>query len=171
MDISNLISSLKLNKSCGMDGIQAEHLKYSSPRLIPLLSMVFSSFFVHGFLPSSLMSVVLVPIIKNKAGNVSSSENYRPIALASILSKLIENIILNRTEELSTSNHNQFGFKKHHGTDQCVYLLKEALNLYKSLNSCISICFLDASKAFDRVCSWLFTEDNSLLVRKSKYGC
>ena len=33
-----------------------------------------------------------------------------------------------------------------------MYLLKEALNLYKSLNSCISICFLNASKAFDRVC-------------------
>ena len=51
-----------------------------------------------------------------------------------------------------TTNHNQFGFKKHHGTDQCVYILKEALSHYKSLNSCISICFLDASKAFDRVC-------------------
>ena len=74
------------------------------------------------------------------------------IALASVLSKVIEYVILNRIENMLTTNHNQFGFKKHHGTDQCVYVLKEALSHYKSLNSCISICFLDASKAFDRVC-------------------
>ena len=88
-EIYEVIQSLDLNKSCGMDGIQVEHLKYSSNKLIPLLSMCFSSCFVHGFLPSALMSIVLVPIIKNKAGNVNSRDNYRPIALASILSKLI----------------------------------------------------------------------------------
>ena len=106
---------------------------------------------MHGYLPSSLMSVVLIPIIKNKCGNISSKENYRPIALASIISKLIEFIILNRIEQHLTTNSNQFGFKKKHGTDHCIYVLKEVLHLYKSLNSCISICFLDASKAFDRV--------------------
>ena len=152
LEIYNVIKSLELNKSCGMDGIQAEHLKYCSSKVIPLLSMCFSSFFVHGFLPKTLMSVMLLPIIKNKAGNVSSSDNYRPIALASVLSKLVEKVILNRVEHLLITNQNQFGFKKHHGTDQCVYVLKEAISLYKSLNSCISICFLDASKAFDRVC-------------------
>ena len=98
------------------------------------------------------MSIVLVPIIKNKAGNVNSKNNYCPIALASVLSKLIEYIMLNRMDDLLTTTYNQFGFKKYHGTDQCVYLLKEALSIYKSLNSCVSICFLDASKAFDRVC-------------------
>ena len=151
-EIYDAIKSLELNKAYGMDGIQAEHLKYCSNKVIPLLSMCFSSFFVHGFLPKTLMSVILVPIIKNKAGKVNSSDNYRPIALASVLSKLVEKVILNRTEHLLTTNHNQFGFKKLHGTDQCVYVLKEAISLYRSLNSCISICFLDASKAFDRVC-------------------
>ena len=73
---------------------------------IPLLSMCFSSLFVHGFLPKSLMSVVLLPIIKNKCGNISSKENYRPIALASIMSKLIEIIVLNRIDDnLNTSDN------------------------------------------------------------------
>ena len=106
---------------------------------------------LYWFLPSSLMSVVLIPIIKNKCGNINSKDNYRPIALASIISKLVEVIILNRIENVLNTNDNQFGFKKNHSTDHCIYSLKEILNLYKSLNSCLSVCFLDASKAFDRV--------------------
>ena len=139
MEIIEAIKSLKLNKAGGLDGIQAEHLKYSSNKLIPLLSMCFSSFFVHGFLPNTLMSVVLAPIIKNKSGNINSSDNYRPIALANVVSKLIEQIILDRIEHLLMTNANQFGFKKSHGTDQCVYILKGAINLYKYLISCITL--------------------------------
>ncbi|CAL4180217.1 unnamed protein product, partial [Meganyctiphanes norvegica] len=145
------IKSLENNKSCGLDGIYTEHLNYASDRLIPLLSLCFSGLLVHGVLPDSLMSVVLVPIVKNKCGNINSKDNYRPIALASIVSKLMEIIILNRIENFLITNANQFGFKKGHGTDQCIYVLKEVIQLYKSLNTCMSICFLDASKAFDRV--------------------
>ena len=150
-DICDAIKSLDSNKSCGLDGIHAEHLKYASNRLIPLLSLCFTGLLIHGVLPDSLMSVVLVPVIKNKCGNINSKDNYRPIALASIVSKLLERIILNRIETFLTTNPNQFGFKKGHGTDQCIYVLKEVIQLYKSLNTCISVCFLDASKAFDRV--------------------
>ena len=46
---------------------------------------------------------------------------------------------------------NQFGFKKKHGTDMCIYTLKETINLYTSMKGCVFTCFLDASKAFDRV--------------------
>ena len=155
------IKSLEDNKSCAQDGIFAEHLKYASSKIVPLLSMYFSGLFVHGYLPNSLMSVVLIPIIKNKCGNISSKDNYRPIALASIISKIIERIILSRIEDLLITNANQYGFKKGHGTDQCIYVLKEVLNLYKSLNSCLTLCFLDASKAFDRI-------NHSVLFQKLK---
>ena len=86
IEIFDAIKSLDNNKTCGLDGIYAEHLKHASDRLIPLLGMCFTSLFVHGILPDSLMSVVLVPIIKNKCGNINSQDNYRPIALASIIS-------------------------------------------------------------------------------------
>ena len=82
----------------------------------------------------------------NKCGSINSKDNYRPIALASIVSKLLEMIILNRIENALQTNGNQFGFKKAHNTDQCIYVLKEIVQLYKSLNTCISVCFLDASK-------------------------
>ena len=79
--------------------------------------MCFTGFFVHGFFPESMLTVVLVPIIKNKAGNINSINNYCPIALASILSKFIENIILNKIELHLIKNPNQYGFKRGLGAD------------------------------------------------------
>ena len=89
-----MIEKLDLNKTCGSDGICSEHLKYASNVLVPLLAMCFTSFISHGFLPESMLSVVLVPVVKDKACKVSSKDNYRPIALASVISKLVEVIML-----------------------------------------------------------------------------
>lgn len=150
-EVASAIKDLDLNKTCGLDGVYAEHIIYASKCLTTLLSLCFSSCFYHGVLPDSLISVVLVPIIKDKSGKISSKDNYRPIALASVMSKVLEIIILKRSSEYLTTNYNQFGFKKNLGTDHCIYLLKEMISSYKAHNGSLFICFLDASKAFDRV--------------------
>ena len=64
--------------------------------------------FTHGFLPSSMCSVVIIPLIKDKSGTITAKENYRPIALASVLSKVIELIILDRIETCLLTSSNQF---------------------------------------------------------------
>ena len=71
----------------------AEHLKYCSRRILPLLAMCISALFIHGFLPDSMLSVVLVPVIKDKCRKINDSGNYRPIALASVISKVVEKIL------------------------------------------------------------------------------
>ena len=101
-----------------------------------------SSFLVHGFLPDEIMAVALVPIIKSKSGR---------IALASIVSKVLEKILLNRLYIFLDTCSHQFGFKNKHSTDQCVFVLKELIDSFRMLNGSIFTCFLDASKAFDRV--------------------
>ncbi|CAL4087228.1 unnamed protein product, partial [Meganyctiphanes norvegica] len=97
--VKDAIEDLGLNKSCGLDGITAEHLKYASEKLPYLLGLCITSFFIHGFLPDSMLSVIIVPVIKDKAGNINSKDNYRPIALASIISKVVEIIMLDRMEQ------------------------------------------------------------------------
>ena len=76
-EIEFAIHKLATGKSCSLDGVYAEHLKYSSNGYKILLAECLTSFLRHGFLPESLMSVVLVPIIKDKSGQINSIDNYR----------------------------------------------------------------------------------------------
>ena len=146
------VQALGANKASGLDGIVAEHLLYSSERWCTMLAMCLSGLFVHVFfLPDSMLAVVLVPIIKDKTGRIDRIDNYRPIALASVVSKVVERILLDRISHFLETWPNQFGFKPSLGTDTCIYVLKEMVDKYKSLNGGMYMCFLDASKAFDRV--------------------
>ena len=76
---------------------------------------------VHGCLPDDMLTVALV--IKSISGRIMAKDNYRPIALASILSKVVDKLLLNRMSDYLDTCHNQFGFKKHLGTDQCMYII------------------------------------------------
>ena len=93
-EIEDAINKLVGGKSCGLDGIYAEHSKYASNNYRTAIAKCMTSFLIHGFLPESLMSVILVPIIKDKAGKINSKDNYRPIAIASIMSKVLEILLL-----------------------------------------------------------------------------
>ena len=88
----------------------------------------------------------------------SNSSNYRPIALATNISKLLESILLLKCEENLCTSANQFGFKKAHGTELCIYTLGEYIKLYRKRSTTVFVTFLDASKAFDRLDHWLLFE-------------
>ena len=75
-----------------------------------------------------MISTVLIPIIKDKSGDVTDKSNYRPIALSSIVSKVLEHLLLNHMESFLYTSDNQFGFKAKHSTEQCIYVLKEVID-------------------------------------------
>ena len=150
-EIERCIAKLKNGKSNGMDNVSSEHLKNCNPRLASMLALCFTKMFSHGYLPANMLSVRLVLIIKSKSELICSKDNYRPIAIASVLSKVLEFMILERIEMFVYTHENQFGFKKQHGTDTCIYVMKEIINIYQRLGSSVYLCFLDASKAFDRI--------------------
>ena len=64
-----------------------------------------------------MMSVVLIPIIKDKKAKISSIDNYRPVVIASVVSKVVELIFLDRLSECLDTMGKQFGFKPKLGTD------------------------------------------------------
>ena len=107
--------------------------------------------FTHSYLPAPMIETIIVPIVKNNCGNLCDSNNYRPIALATLISKLFESVILLKCETFLETCPNQFGFKKGHSTEMCIYVLKEMIEFYKSCNISVIVTFLDASKAYDKI--------------------
>ena len=82
-----------------------------------------------------IMTKIIAPIIKNKYGDLSDNNNYRPTALATVASKLFESLILSRATPFLITWDNQFGFKKHHPTEMLILLLKELFRNYMANGS------------------------------------
>ena len=158
IDVYKCVKSLKNGKSCGVDGLQSEHLKFASDKISVLLCLLFNTMITHGYMCQELMDTILIPIVKDKKGNISSKDNYRPIALTSVLSKVLEAIILSEYSDCFNTKCNQFGFKKDHSTDLCTFTLKQVIEYYNQHDSPVYICYLDASKAFDKINFWTLFE-------------
>ena len=77
--MKTIVNDLACNKSPGLDSVSAENMKFAGPQLCILMSMMISSIFTHGFIPSSLMELVIVP---NKNKRINDKGNYRPICLS-----------------------------------------------------------------------------------------
>ena len=75
------------------------------------------------------MKTAIIPIIKNKTGDISGKNNYRPIALVTAASKLFETCILETVEKYLITHDHQFGFKDKHSTDMCIFTVKLWLNI------------------------------------------
>ena len=111
-DVSECFKSIKLGKAAGLDGLAAEHFVFShrSTIICVHLSLLFASMLTHGYLHASLMQSAIVPILKNRQGDTSDKNNYRPIAIVTALSKIFELCITNLIESHLLTQENQFGF-------------------------------------------------------------
>ena len=154
-EVLDLLRGQPNDKATGMDGLSGESLKFADPILAVLLSICFTCMFKHCYLPSSMLDSVIVPLVKNRNGDFSDKNNYRPIALSSTISKVFENVILYRLEEYLWTTDNQFGFKAGHSTDLCVYTLTEFIEYFKRRSTSVYVAFFDASKAFDKINHWV----------------
>ena len=99
-------------------------MKFAGQELPVLLSILMSAILVHGYVPKSMLKSVIIPIIKNKNKRISDKDNYRPICLANVFTKVVEKVLYIRMDGYLQSRFNQFGFKRKHGTEMCVFVLK-----------------------------------------------
>jgi hypothetical protein len=106
---------------------------------------------IHGFVPNSFGIGISVPLIKDKAGNISSVDNYRAITLSAIISKLFETVLLSICGNALETDSLQFGLKDSVGCADAIFTLKSTLEYFVDRGSSVYIASLDISKAFDRV--------------------
>ena len=136
---------LKNNKANGNDGIPSEVYKFASERLLTMMSIFISCCMLTGKPPNSLMHVVIIPQLKCKSKDPADVNNYRPIAIATALSKVLEQVLLSRLARYRWTADSQFGF---------IFALKQTVDFYFNQDIPVYMCFLDAQKAFDRVNHW-----------------
>lgn len=151
-DVCSAIQKLKCRKACGPDGLPAEAIKYGGPLLSVHLTLLFNMFLNHCHLPLEFVRTTIIPLIKNKTGDVSDVNNYRAVALSNCLSKVLESILLECLQSYDDEDDNyQFGFKKEHSTALGCSVMKRVIDYYRHNGSYVFACFLDLSKAFDTV--------------------
>ena len=109
-----------------------------------------------------MIRAVITSIPKNVKESVACSENYRGIALSSILGKVFDLIIIQRYGHALSSSDLQFSFKERYSTVMCSAAIKEVTSHYLQ-KSYVYACMLDATKAFDKVS---FTKLFALLLKR-----
>ena len=144
-----VVSSLRVDKATGVDGISARFLKEACPGIVPSLTHIINLSISCGYFPDEWKISKVLPLYKEDLK--SDPNNYRPISLLPFVSKIIEKVIFKQLYEYLTHNNllagSQHGFRPMHST---LTTLHEATN-----NWCLniddglinSVLFLDPKKA------------------------
>ena len=83
-----LVSCLQINKATGLDGISARLLKEACPKIVPSLTHIIIR---SGCFPEEWKISKVLPLYKEDIK--SDPNNYRPISILPVVSKIIENVI------------------------------------------------------------------------------
>ena len=160
-EVREAIDQLKPKNSTDIDGLSTNFLKKISNSIIKPLHTVFHSSLSTGSVPRQLKIAKIIPLFK--AGDNTLLDNYRPIALLSSFSKILEKIVCNRLtnylEYHQLISKFQFGFRKEHSTVHPLILFSNHITqaLEKKEHSIAVFC--DLRKAFDTV-------NHEILIKK-----
>ena len=102
--VEQCICKLKRGKAVSMDGLTAEHLFYAHPVFIPLLSCLFQLIVHFGLVPTDFGCVLIIPLVKNSDGDITSSNNYHGITLSPVISKLFKLVLTEMVVDKLTSS-------------------------------------------------------------------
>ena len=158
------IEDLKEKSSSGVDDISTILIKKTGFLICKHLVHLVNKYFKDGKFPSILKQEKIVPL--HKAGAKDEINNYRPISLLIVWSKVFERVMYNRIytyfETFGLFHPNQFGFRKKHSTIDAIAKLTETVR--ESRNCQVTTFFIDLRKAFDRI-------DHQILLQKLElYG-
>ena len=149
-DICYSIKQLKHGKSDGNTGCDSSHIINGPRKLSVYLCLLFNLIMKFNYIPGDMLLSTIISIPKNNQC-LSSSDNYRVIALSSIIKKMLDAIILKQNAHIFATDELQFRFKPNHSTTQGTFALNEIVQHYINNKSTVYVLMLDCSEAFNRV--------------------
>lgn len=159
-DVIKVIKSLK-NKKCSTEDFAPFIIKENAHLLSQPITFLFNQSVTSGKFPKSLKLARIIPL--HKKGPKTDINNYRPISLLNIFSKIFEKLmkahLISFMKENDILSKTQYGFQQGRSTIDA--LIKFSSEIYSQLDKSkflLSI-FVDFSKAFDTV-------PHDLLLRK-----
>ena len=146
-------STLKPKKADGPDQLRPQLLRDLRSAIAPVLTQIFRTSLETGRVPAGWRTANVAPIYKK--GSKNKAENYRPVSLTCICSKMMEHIIvsqinkhLKRQEILVPYQH---GFREGLSCDTQLTKFIEELHAGSVKSKAVDVIIMDFAKAFDKV--------------------
>ena len=112
--VDSVIRNMKGSKVTGLDRptLTVDHMLYSHPIIIVIiLSRLFNLLVRFGYVHNEFGSSYIVPIRKCNCSRQSLTINdFRGIAISSVLSKVLQHCLLSKYSEFLQSSNSQFDF-------------------------------------------------------------
>ena len=152
----------KLSSSApGHDEIKLDDIKSVLNNLVQPLTYVTNLSLSQGIFPDELKKAKVIPLYK--ANDPMLFNNYRPISVLPLFSKILERIMYNRMIKFINKHKllykYQFGFRKDHSTYMALIILIDKISAALDKGDFTIAVLIDFRKAFDTV-------DHEILLHK-----
>ena len=147
------LKRLNRNKATGTDCLPSNLLKDCASVLAPPLAHVLNLSIITSTVPSIWKSAKITPTFKS--GNADLVENYRPISVLPVLSKILEKAVHQQLYNFLETNNLlydcQYGFRKGRSTKLATTLFWDKIRKEIDKDRMVGTIYLDLSKAFDTI--------------------
>lgn len=150
-DIENTIKELKINGAVGADGLSPKVFCSCSDALIWPLWILFHKTFESGIIPDRLKLSKIIPI--HKKGDKSDVENYRMVAIGTMILQIFEKTVNNKLKPLIENKISPFqhGFRSRHSVSTNLLAMSIAAHDAFARGNQLDVFYGDFEKAFDKV--------------------